>query len=81
MACLMTACTKSDCFHSLETMSEKKNKKGKDQESIQSSTTLDLGYQLESDNFTIRHRKQKPRGQPFSSSCPQAINKQTRTKA
>ena len=29
-------------------------KEGKDQESIQSSTTPDLGYQWESDNFTIR---------------------------
>ena len=33
-------------------------KEGKDQESIQSSTTLDPGYQWESDNFTIRHHKQ-----------------------
>ena len=32
-------------------------KKGKDQESIQSSTTLDPGYQWESDNFSIRHHK------------------------
>ena len=36
--------------------------KGKDQESIQSSTTPDSGYQWESDNFTIRHHKQKPKG-------------------
>ena len=42
-------------------------KKGKYQESIQSSTTPDPGYQWESDNFTIRHHKQEPRGQPFPS--------------
>ena len=30
---------------------------GKDQESIQSSTTPDPGYELESDNVTIRHHK------------------------
>ena len=40
-------------------------KEGKDQESIQSSTTPDPGYQWESDNFTIRHHKREPRGQPF----------------
>ena len=32
-------------------------KERKDQELIQSSTTPDLGYQWESDNFTIRHCK------------------------
>ena len=32
----------------------KSKKEGKDQESIQSSTTPDPGYGLESDNFTIR---------------------------
>ena len=46
---------------------KKSKKKGKDQESIQSSTTPDPGYQWESDNLTIRHHKQKPRGQPFPS--------------
>ena len=30
---------------------------GKDQESIQSSTTTDPGYQRERDNFTIRHQE------------------------
>ena len=35
----------------------KGKKEGKDQESIQSSTTPDPGYQWESDNFTIRHHK------------------------
>ena len=42
-------------------------KEGKDQESTQSSTTPDPGYQLESDNVTIRHHKREPRGQPFPS--------------
>ena len=42
-------------------------KEGKDHESIQSSTTPDLGYQWESDNVTIRHHKREPRGQPFPS--------------
>ena len=37
-------------------------KKCKDQESIQSSTTPDPGYQWESDNFTIRHNKGDPKG-------------------
>ena len=41
------------------------NKEDKDQESIQSSTAPDPGYQWESDNFTIRHHKREPRGQPF----------------
>ena len=41
-------------------------KEGKDQESIQSSTTTDPGYQWESDKVTIRHHKRVPRGQPFS---------------
>ena len=39
----------------------------KDQESIQSSTTPDPGYQWESDNVTMRHHKREPRGQPFPS--------------
>ena len=42
-------------------------KKSNDQESIQANATIDTGYQAESDNFTIRHHKQKPRGQPFPS--------------
>ena len=45
----------------------KSKKKGKDQESIQSSTTPDPGYQWGSDNLTIRHHKREPRGQPFPS--------------
>ena len=39
----------------------------KDQESIQSSTTYDPGYQWESDKITVRHHKREPRGQPFPS--------------
>ena len=46
---------------------KKSMKKGKDQESIQSSTTPDPGYLWESDNFTNRHHKREPRGQPFPS--------------
>ena len=48
----------------------KSKKAGKDQESIQSSTTPDLGYQGESDNYTIGRRKREPRGQPFPSRSP-----------
>ena len=40
-------------------------KEGKDQESLQSSTTPYPGYQWKSKNFTIRHHKREPRGQPF----------------
>ena len=39
----------------------------KDQESIQSSTTPNPGYQWESDKLTARHHKREPRGQPFRS--------------
>ena len=38
-------------------------KDGKDQESIQSSTAPDPGYQWESNKLTVRHHKQEPRGQ------------------
>ena len=37
-------------------------KDGKDQESIQSSTTPDLGCQWESNKLTVRHHKREPRG-------------------
>ena len=56
-------------------------KEGKDQESIQSSTTPDPVYQWESNKLTIRHHKREQRGQPFPSRLPQGNNKQTRTKA
>ena len=42
------------------------SKKGcKDQESIQSSTTHDPGYQWESDKRTVIHHKREPRGQRY----------------
>ena len=37
----------------------------KDQESIQSSTTPNLGYQWESNKLTARHYKREPRVSPF----------------
>ena len=43
---------------------DESKKEGKDQETIQSSTTPDPGYQWESD-VTIRHHKRELRGQPF----------------
>ena len=46
-------------------IADESKKEGKDQKSIQSSTTPDLGYQWERDNFTIRHHKLEPRDQPF----------------
>ena len=52
----------------------------KDQESIQSSTTPDPGYQWESDKLTARHHKREPRGQPFASRWPQSTYKQMHTK-
>ena len=52
-----------------------------DQESIQSSITPNPGYQCDSDNFTTKHNKQKPRGQPFPSRWSQGFNKQTRMNA
>ena len=42
-------------------------KEGKDQESIQSSTTPDPGYQWECDNVKNTHHKREPRGQPIPS--------------
>ena len=39
----------------------------KDQESIQSSTIPDPGYQWQSNKLTVRHQKREPRGQPFPS--------------
>ena len=58
-----------------------KSKQGcKDQESIQSSTTPDPGYQWESDKLTVRHHKGEPRGHPFPSRWPQRAFKQTHTK-
>ena len=56
-------------------------KEGKDQESIQSSTTSDPGYKWECNKLTIRHHKREPRVQPNPGRWSQGINKQTRTKA
>ena len=49
---------------SMVSKNKKSKKEGKDQVSIQSSTTPDTGYQWESDKVTIRHHKREPRGQP-----------------
>ena len=47
----------------LNAMGVHQDKQGyKDQESIQSSTTPDPGYQWESEKFTVRHHKGEPRG-------------------
>ena len=51
-------------------------KGGKDQESIQSSTTPDPGYHMERWQ-KHKHHKQEPRGQPFPSRRPQGSNEQT----
>ena len=53
----------------------KSKREGKDQESIQSSTTPDPGYAMESANFTIRHHKREPRGQSFPSRWSQGSYK------
>ena len=57
-------------------------KEGKNQESIQSSTTPDPEYQRGSDIVTIRHHKLVPRGQPFPSNqqtdVHESITKQDR---
>ena len=45
----------------------KVRKRDKVQESKQSITTPDPGYQWESENVAINHHKREPRGQPFPS--------------
>ena len=57
-------------------------KDGKDQESIQSSTTPDPGYQWESNKLTVRHHKRKPRDQDnlqiyYSSASATVLSKGT----
>ena len=58
-------------------------KEGKDQESIQSSTTPDPGYQWESNKLLVRrHHKQEPRGQDnlqiyYSSASATVLSKGT----
>ena len=55
-------------FNVISLSANKQSKKGcKDQESIQSSTTPDPGYQRKSDKLTVRLHKREPRGQPFPS--------------
>ena len=51
-------------------------KGGKDQESIQSSTTPDPAYHMGKWRNTINHHKQDPRGQSFHSRWPQGSNEQ-----
>ena len=59
------------------------NKKdGKDQESIQSSTTPDPGYKLESNKLTARHHKRELRSQDnlliyYSSASTKVLSKGT----
>ena len=50
---------------------KKSRKRGKNQESIQSSTTPDPGHQWKSNKLTIRHHKREPRGQLFPIRWPQ----------
>ena len=51
--------------HSLSHQQSKKF--GKDQESMQSSTSPDQRYNMVSDKNTIKHHKREPRGHPFPS--------------
>ena len=74
--------TTLNCFvtnSSYRGISYQSKKKGKGQESIQSSTTPDPGYQWESDNFTIRHYIESPEVSPFSAGDHKAsINRHAR---
>ena len=70
------------CYPQLPLNSNKKNasqskKGGKDQESIQSSTTPDTWYPWECDINTIKHHTQESKGLPFPSRWPQGSNEQT----
>ena len=51
----------------------KSNKDGKDQESLQSSTTPDPGYQWENDNVTTRHHKREQEVSPFPAGDHKAL--------
>ena len=60
-------------------------KDGKDQESIQSSTTPDPGYQWKSNKLTVRHHKREPRGQDnlqiyYSSASAKVLSKGTESR-
>ena len=68
----ITRTTTTSVMHGLPSktllLQQAESKKGcKDQESIQSSTTPDPGYQWESNKLTVTHHKREPRGQPFPS--------------
>ena len=57
-------------------------KDGKDQESIQSSTTPEPGYQWESNKLLVKNRKREPRGQDnlqiyYSSASTTVLSKGT----
>ena len=70
----------SNCKQIITQLCDQSKKDGKDQESTQSITTPDTGYQWESNKLTIRHHKREPNCQTFPSRWPQGINKQTCTK-
>ena len=60
----------------------KSKKDGKDQESIQSSTTPDQGYQWESNKLTVRHHRRELRSQEnfkiyYSSASATVLSKGT----
>ena len=60
-------------------------KDGQDQESIQSSTTPDPGYQWESNKLTVKHHKREPIGQDtfqiyYSSASTTVLSKGTETR-
>ena len=57
---------------------QQNKREGKDQESIQPSTTPDPEHRWESDNVIIRHHKREPRGQPSPSRRPQGTNRRER---
>ena len=70
IAVLCSAIQWFELFILLQDFLSQSKKESKDQESIQSSTTPETGYQdtkLESDNVTIRHQKRELRGQPLPS--------------
>ena len=64
-------------FERVESQFSQSKKKGKYQESIQSNTTPDPGYQWESDNFSIRHHKREVSPLP-ASDHKVSINRRTR---
>ena len=68
-------CSALDVHKRMKCTKYESKKEGKDQESIQSSTTSDPGYHWESNKLTIRHNKRETSG------WPQGNNKQRRTKA